>query len=83
MQMQAHRCRHTDVGTLISNDCFICKKNENVYFDSFGIEHVPEEIKEFIEELPGNKNIKPNIFRLQKNNSVMCGHFCIGFYVSM
>ena len=29
-------------------------KNEIVYFDSFGVEHVPEEIKEFI----GNKNIK-------------------------
>ena len=27
----------------------------------------------------GNKNIKANIFRLQGNNSVMCGYFCIGF----
>ena len=35
-----------------------CKKNNIVYFDSFGIEHIPEEIKEFI----GNKNIKTNIF---------------------
>ena len=35
-----------------------CNRNEVVYFDSFGIEHVPEEIKEFI----GNKNIKANIF---------------------
>ena len=52
-----------------------CKKNEIVYFNSFGVEHVPEEIKEFI----GNKNIKANIFRVQANNSVMCGYFCIGF----
>ena len=52
-----------------------CKKNEIVYFDSFGVEHIPEEIKEFI----GNKNIKPNIFRVQTNNSVMFGYFCIGF----
>ena len=52
-----------------------CKKNEIVYFDSFGVEHIPEEIKEFI----GNKNIKANIFRVQANNSVMCGYFCIGF----
>ena len=52
-----------------------CKKNEIVYFDSFGVEHIPEEIKEFI----GNKNIKANIFRIQANNSVMCGYFCIGF----
>ena len=57
-------------------DCFIfAKKSEIVYFDSFGIEHIPEEIKEFI----GNKNIKANIFRVQANNSVMCGYFCIGF----
>ena len=39
------------------------------------VEHIPEEIKEFI----GNKNIKPNIFRVQTNNSVMFGYFCIGF----
>ena len=53
----------------------ICKKNETVYFDSFCVEHVPEEIKEFVR----NKNIKANIFRVQANNSVMCGYFCIGF----
>ena len=52
-----------------------CNRNETLYFDSFGVEHVPEEIKEFI----GNKNIKANIFRVQANNSVMCGYFCIGF----
>ena len=32
-----------------------------------------------MEEFPGNKNIKGNIFRLQENNSIMCGYFCIGF----
>ena len=32
----------------------ICKKNEIIYFDSFGVEYIPNEIKEF----PGNKNIK-------------------------
>ena len=56
-----------------------CKKSEIVYFDSFGVEYIPEEIKEFIEEFPGNKNIKANIFRVQKNNSIMCRYFCIGF----
>ena len=35
-----------------------CNKNEIVYLDSFSVEHIPEEIKEFIE----NKNIKSNIF---------------------
>ena len=50
-----------------------CKKNEIVYFDSFGVEHIPEEIKKFI----GNKNIKAHIFRVQAKNSVMRGYFCI------
>ena len=52
-----------------------CNRSEIVYLDSFGVEHIPEEIKEFIE----NKNIKANIFRVQANNSVTCGYFCIGF----
>ena len=25
-----------------------------------------------------NRNIKANIFRVQANDSVMCGYFCIG-----
>ena len=52
-----------------------CKRNEIVYFDSFGVEHLPEEIKEFIE----NKNTKTNIFRVQANDSVIYGYFCIEF----
>ena len=27
----------------------------------------------------GNKNITPNISRIQAYNSIMCGYFCIGF----
>ena len=46
-----------------------------VYFDSFGVEYIPEETTEFVE----NKNIKAKIFRVQANNLVMCGYFCIGF----
>ena len=50
--------------------------NENVtYFDSFGVEHIPKEIKKFID----NKNIKTNIFRIQAYDSIMCGYFCSGF----
>ena len=50
---------------------------ENVtYFDRFGVEHIPEEIKKFI----GNKNITTNIYRIQAHNSIMCRYFCIGFY---
>ena len=52
-----------------------CNRSEIVYLDSFGIEHVPQEIKEFVE----NKNIIAHIFRVQANNSIMCGYFCIGF----
>ena len=63
---------YADVGTHWS--ALFCKRSEIVYFDSFGVEHVPEEIKEFI----GNKNIKANIFRVQAKNSVMYGYFCIG-----
>ena len=37
-----------------------------VYFDSFGVEHIFEEIKEFIEEFPGNKNIKVTFFEYKK-----------------
>ena len=49
--------------------------NDVFYFDSFGVEHIPKEIKAFI----NNKNIKTNIFRIQAYVSVMCGYFCIGF----
>ena len=45
------------------------------YFDSFGVEHIPDEIKKFI----SNKNIIASIFRIQAHNSVMCRYFCIGF----
>ena len=34
------------------------KNNEVIYFDSFGVKHIPKEIKRFI----GRKNIKINIF---------------------
>ena len=52
------------------------KTNEVIYFDSFGIEHIPEEINTFI----GNdKKIKANVFRIQAYDSIMCGYFCIEF----
>ena len=64
---------YTDVGTRWI--ALFCNKNEVVYFGSFGVEHVPKEIKKFI----NNKNIIAKIFRIQANDSVMCGYFCIGF----
>ena len=64
---------HAEVGTHWIALFF--SRSEIVYFDSFGVQHVPEKIKESI----WNKNIIANIFRVQANNSVMCGYFCIGF----
>ena len=46
-----------------------------IYFDSFGVEHIPKEIKKFI----NNKTIIASIFRIQTYDSVMCRYFCIGF----
>ena len=51
------------------------KNNEIIYFDSFGVKHIPKEIKNFI----GNKDIKVSIFRLQAYDSIMCFYFCIEF----
>ena len=48
-----------------------CNRSEIVYFDSFRVVYVPEEIKEFV----GNKNIIADIFQIQANNSIMCGIF--------
>ena len=54
---------------------YVVNNNHVTYFDSFGVEHIPKEIKKFI----SNKNIKTNIFRIQAYDSIMCGYFCIGF----
>ena len=45
------------------------------YFHCFGVEHIPKEIKCFID----NKNIQANIYRIQAYDSLMCGYFCIEF----
>ena len=50
------------------------KANKVIYFDSFGIEHIPKESNKFI-----NNNIERSIFRIQAYDSIMCGYFCIEF----
>ena len=50
-------------------------RNDCIYFDSFGVEYIPNKIKQFI----GNKDTIINIFRLQAYVSIMCGHFCLAF----
>ena len=49
--------------------------NNIIYFESFGFEHIPKEIKKLID----NKNIRTNNYRIQVYNSIMCGYVCIGF----
>ena len=54
---------HSDIGTHWI--AFYVKDNDITYFDSFGVEYIPKEIKAFIK----NKNIKVNIFRIQAYDS--------------
>ena len=61
------------------------KPKYEIYFDSFGVEHLPKEIKKLISNEQSysakacNKKIKANIFRLQAYDSIKCGYFCIEF----
>ena len=54
-----------------------------IYFDSFGIEHIPKEINKFIDNDTTKSSflerIKSNAFRIQAYDSIMCGYFCIEF----
>ena len=67
---------YTDIG---SHWVALYLQNNGVtYFDSFGVEHIPKEIKTFV----GDKNVKTyskSIFRIQAYDSIMCVCFCIGF----
>ena len=49
--------------------------NNVTYFDSFGVENIPRDIKKFI----GHKNIITNIYRKQAYDSIICGYFWLGF----
>ena len=44
------------------------------YFDSFRFEYVLKETKKLI----GNRNIRRNIYRIQANDLIIFGYFCIG-----
>ena len=50
-----------------------------IYFDSFGVEHIPKEIMKFI----ARKKIITNIYRIvfyeSYSDSIICGYSCIGF----
>ena len=49
--------------------------NNVTYFHSFGVEHIPKEIKIFIDK----SIVVTNVFRIQAYDSVICGYFCIRF----
>ena len=65
--------QHESIGT---HGIALYVNNINVsYFESFGVEHMPNDIIKFI----GKKNITANIYRVQAYDSIMCGYFCIVF----
>ena len=50
--------------------------NNATYFNSFGVEHVPKEIKKFIKR----SSITTNILRIQAYDSIMCGYILYWIY---
>ena len=44
-------------------------------FALIGIEYIPQKVLSEVQ----NKSITHNIFRIQSDNSIMCGFFCITF----
>ena len=50
-------------------------RNTVAYFDSFGVEHIPQEVLNKTK----HKSINHNIFRIQDNDFIMCGFYCIAF----
>ena len=53
--------------------------NTTTYFDSFGVQHIPKEIKEIVRRSTKKFTTVTSIFRIQAYDSVMCRYFCIGF----
>ena len=50
-------------------------RNTVIYSDSFEIEYISQEVLNKIRD----KSITQNIFRIQDNESIMCGFCCIAF----
>ena len=45
------------------------------YYDFFGIEHIPKEVRVFI----ADKDIIASIYRMQSYDLIICGYYCIAF----
>ena len=52
---------------------------EAPYFGSFGVEHIPKEIK----KTHRKQKYYHKYFRIQACDSIMCGYFCIEFIAFM
>ena len=65
---------YSDIGTHLV--ALYLLNNNVTYFDSFVVEHIPKEIKKFINRF---LSITTNIFRIQVYDSRMCVYFSIGF----
>ena len=65
---------YSDIGTYWV--AFYVQNNNVTYFGSFTVEHIPKEIRTFIDR---SLSITGNIFRIQAYYSIMCGYFCTGF----
>ena len=50
-------------------------RNTAVYFDSFGIEYIPQEVLNKIRCI----SITHYIFRMQDNEFIICAFYCIAF----
>ena len=50
-------------------------KDIAIYFDSFVTEYTPQEVLNKIKD----KSITYNIFRIEDNEAIMCGFYCIAF----
>ena len=50
-------------------------RNTAVYFDSLGIEYIPLDILNKIRD----KSTTDNIFKIQDDESIMSGYYCIAF----
>ena len=67
--------KYKSTGTHLVN---LYVNGENVtYFDSSGAEHIPKEIKKFIE----SKNVTTNIYRIQAYDSIICRYFVLDLLI--
>ena len=66
---------HSEIGTHWV--ALYVKNNDVTCFDSFGVEHIPNEIKAFIDRTSSSashhQNLMLNIFRIQAYDSIVCG----------